>query len=256
MTFPAKIHASKFCPSFLLPFLLLLTLIAAAPLLHAQVSPPKRPSPPGLTAKSALPPRAEKVDAPESNAELEAFRHSAAVKKIARAMGWGTEFTAKLFEDINSAIMIGLILWLVFRFIPRMYRKRSEVLDRQILDAALATSRANERLAVVEERLSKLDVEIETIRQQSERDTAEDERRIHESLETEKQRLIDSVDQEIEAAGANARRDLKKYAASLAIERATAELRLTDEEDRALVRAFGEDLHAGNQPGNHYEERN
>lgn len=252
MTFPPKLRASKSGPILMLVLLLLVTVSTAAPRLRAQVTPPKQPSPPGLTAKSALPPRAEKVDAPETNAELEAFRHSAAVKKIAHAMGWDTEFTAKLFEDINSGIMIGLILWLVFRFIPRMYRKRSEVLDKQILDAALATSRANERLAVVEERLSKLDVEIETIRQQSERDTAEDERRIHESLEAEKQRLIESVDQEIEAAGANARRELKKYAANLAIERATAEIRLTDDEDRLLVRSFGENLRTGNHP----EERN
>lgn len=232
--------------------LLFAGLTTASPRLSAQVTPPKQAPPPGLTAKSALPPRAEKVDAPESNSELEAFRHSAAVKKIAHDMGWNTEFTAKLFEDINSAIMIGLILWLVFRFIPNMYRKRSQALDKQILDAALATSRANERLAIVEERLSKLDVEIETIRQQSERDSAEDQRRIHESLEAEKQRLMASVDQEIEAAGANARRELKQYAASLAIDRAMSEIRLTPDQDRALVRSFGSNLPAGN----HHEERN
>lgn len=234
-------------------FLVFLGLCIAAPHLRAQATPPQLPPPAAAsTSHSALPPRAEKVDAPESNAALEAFRHSPAVQSIAKHMGWDTEFAAKLFEDINSAIMIGLILWLVFRFIPRMYRKRSETLDKQILDAALATSRANERLAVVEERLSKLDVEIETIRRQSEHDSAEDQRRIHESLEVEKQRLMASVDQEIDAAGANARRELKQYAASLAIERAIAEIRLSDEDDRNLVRAFGADLHNGNR----HEERN
>lgn len=241
-------RASRLC---LIP-LLLFGLIATTPRLRAQVTPPKQPPPPGLTAQSALPPRAEKVDAPETNSQLEAFRHSAAVKSIAHSMGWDTEFTAKLFEDVNSAIMIGLILWLVFRFIPNLYRKRSQALDKQILDAALATSRANERLAVVEERLSKLDVEIEAIRQQSEHDSAEDQRRIHESLEAETQRLMASVDQEIEAASANARRELKQYAASLAIDRAMSEIRLTPEQDRTLVRSFGANLPAGN----HHEERN
>lgn len=219
--------------------------------LHAQVTPPAQAPEPAKPAASALPPRAEKVDAPESNSELEAFRHSAAVKSIARSVDLDTETTAKIFEDINSAIMIGAILWFLFRFIPRMYRKRSETLDKQIFDAAVATSRANERLAVVEERLSKLDVEIASIREQSEHDTAEDQRRIHESLEMEKQRLLASVDQEIEAAGANARRDLKQYAASLAIERAMSEIHLTDDDDRVLIRSFGRDLpgrgtHSGN----------
>lgn len=243
---PARI--SQLC---LIP-LLLIGLTAAAPRLRAQAARSQQPPPTAQSAQSALPPHAEKVDAPESNSELESFRHSAAVKKIAHSLGWDTEFTAKLFEDLNSAIMIGLILWLVFRFIPNMYRKRSETLDKQILDAALATSRANERLAVVEERLSKLDLEVETIRRQNEHDSAEDERRIHESLEAEKQRLMASVEQEIEAAGANARRELKQYAANLAIDRAESEIRLTSEQDRMLVRSFGSNLPSGNRR----EERN
>lgn len=242
------------------PLALVLALLFGLPSarLVAQAAPAAQAAASAQPVKSALPPRAEKVDAPESNKELEAFRHSPAVQSIARRMGLDTEFTAKLFEDLNSIIMIGAILWLIFRFLPSMYRKRSEVLDKQILDAALATSRANERLAVVEERLSKLDVEIASIREQSERDSAADERRIHESLETEKQRLMDSVEQEIESAGASARRDLKNYAASLAIERAVSEIRLTEDDDRALIRAFGRDLYKdGNEPaGSRNGERN
>lgn len=241
----------KHFPQLLLTIALLLGMTTPVVQVYAQVTPPAQAPEPAKPAASALPPRAEKVDAPESKSELEAFRHSPAVQGIARHLGLDTELTAKIFEDINSAIMIGLILWLVFRFIPRMYRKRSEALDKQIFDAAVATSRANERLAVVEERLSKLDVEIAAIREQSERDSTEDQRRIHETLEAERQRLLASVDQEIEAAGANARRDLKQYAASLAIERAMSQIHLTDDDDRALIGAFGRDLpsrgiHSGN----------
>jgi F-type H+-transporting ATPase subunit b len=214
---------------------------APVPRMQAQATPPASQS----ATKSALPPRAEKVDAPESNKELEAFRHSPAVQGIAHRLGIDTELAAKIFEDLNSAIMIGAILWLVFRFIPNMYRKRSETLDKQIFDATMATSRAKERLALVEERLSKLDVEVASIREQSERDSAEDERRVHESLETERQRLMDSVGQEIEAAGASARRDLRNYAASLAVERAVSQIHLTEDEDRAMIRTFGQGVHPG-----------
>lgn len=244
----------KRIPRLLLILSLLFAIPTVAPRLHAQVTPPAQPPKPAQPAASSLPPRAEKVDAPESNKELEAFRHSPAVQSIARHIGLDTEATAKLFEDVNSAIMIGAILWFLFRFVPRMYRKRSEVLDKQIFDAALATSRAQERLEIVEERLSKLDIEVASIREQSEHDTAEDERRIHESLKAEKQRLMASIEQEIEAAGANARRDLKQYAANLAIERAVSEIHLTDDDDRALVRAFGQDLPI--HSGNHHGERN
>jgi len=227
-----------------LVLLLVFGLSSASPRLVAQTT-PAQPSTAAQPGRSALPPRAEKVDAPESNSELEAFRHSPAVQSLAHRLGLDTETMAKIFEDLNSVIMIGAILWLVFRFIPSMYRKRSETLDKQIFDATMATSRAKERLAVVEERLSKLDVEIASIREQSERDSAEDERRVHESLEAEKQRLMAAVEQEIESAGASARRDLRNYAASLAIERAVSQIHLTEDEDRALIRTFGHELHTG-----------
>ena len=110
-------------------------------------------------------------------------------------------------------------------------------------------SEANARLAVVEERLSKLGIEIEAIRAQTERDAASDEKRILESLEAEKQRLMASIEQEIEAAGAAARRELKVYAANLAIERAMAQIHLTPDDDRALIRSFGEDLRSNNHKG-------
>ena len=208
-------------------------LFSAAPCPHAQTVPASVASP------------SQKVDAPETNSDMEAMRHSPAVQSLARRFGMSTETMARLLEDLNSAILIIAILWFIFRFVPKIYRNRSGKLQKDLFDARSATTEANERLAVVEERLSKLGIEIDAIRQQTERDSVNDEKRIHDSLEAEKQRLLASVDQEIEAAGAAARRDLKKYAASLAIERATAELRLSDEDDRQLVRSFGKDLNGG-----------
>ncbi|MGC2164167.1 MAG: ATP synthase F0 subunit B [Silvibacterium sp.] len=213
--------------------LLLTSLTGSAPCLYAQSA--------AANARKSVS-RAEKVDAPETNSQLEAFRHSPAVKSLAQHLHLSTETTAKIFEDLNSAIMIGAILWFLFRFVPRMYRKRSETLQKQLFDAKLATTEANERLAVVEERLSKLGIEIDAIREQTERDSVTDEKRIRDSLEVEKQRLVASVDQEIEAAGAAARRDLKKYAASLAVDRAAAEIRLSADDDRALIRSFGQNF--------------
>lgn len=220
-------------------FLLFAGLSVSAPRLHAQ----------GPATGAA---RAEHVDTPESNSQLESFRHSPAVQSLARHLGLSTELTAKIFEDINSAILIGAVLWGIFLFVPKMYRRRSEILERDILNARTATAEAKERLAAVEEKLSKLGDEINAIRRQTEQDAVNDEKRIRASLEAEKQRLLAQVDQEIEAAGSAARRELRKYAAGLAIDRATAELHISEADDRALIQAFGE--HFGET--GHKEERN
>jgi F-type H+-transporting ATPase subunit b len=230
-----RVH--QICLNLCLSLLLLAGLAGAAPRLHAQSAPPDKIS------------KAEKVDAPETNAELEAFRHSPAVQSLARHAGVSTEFMAKLLEDLNSAILIGAILWLIFKYVPPMFRKRFETLQKQLFEARSATTEANARLAVVEERLSKLGIEIEAIRAQTEHDSANDEKRILESLEAEKQRLMASIEQEIEAAGAAERRDLKKYAANLAVDRAMSQIHLTPDDDRALIRSFGEDLSSNNHKG-------
>ena len=192
------------------------------------------------TAQAAPP--AEHMDEPETHAQLEAFRHSDAVKMIARYAGVSADTAAVIFEDINSAILIGLILWLILRTVPKMFRKRNDTLQKQLLDARLAAAEANERLAVVEERLSKLGIEIEAIREQTERDSVEDEKRVQQSLEAERQRIVASAEQEIEAAGATAQRELKKFAAELAVDRARQAIRLGVEGDRVLIRTFGENL--------------
>ena len=228
---------SQICLNLCLALILLAGFTGAAPRLHAQ------------SASSDKISKPEKVDAPETNAELEAFRHSPAVQSLARHVGVSTEWMAKLLEDLNSAVLIGAILWGIFKYVPKIFRQRSETLQKQLFDARSATSEANTRLAVVEERLSKLGIEIEAIRAQTERDAASDEKRILESLEAEKQRLLSSVDQEIEAAGAAAKRELKKYAATLAVDRAMAQVHLTPDDDRALIRAFGEDLRSSNHKG-------
>jgi F-type H+-transporting ATPase subunit b len=184
----------------------------------------------------------DRMDEPESKKETEAFRHSAPVQKIAQITHMSVETTAKIFEDLNSAILIGVILWFVLRLVPKMLRGRSENLQKQLMEARVATTQANERLAAVEERLSKLGIEIDAIREQTERESAGDEKRIQESLESERQRIVASAEQEIDAAGAAARRDLKKFAAELAVDRAMHGIHLSAEDDRVLIHDFAKDL--------------
>lgn len=218
-----------------LPLLLALSLLLVSPVAARGQQAPAQPA-------AATASQGEHMDEPETRAQVEAFRHSAAVKSLARTLHLSTETTARIIEDLNSGILIGAVLWFLLRFVPKAFRKRNERLDRQLFDARLAAAEANERLAVVEERLSKLGIEIDAIREQTERDMANDEKRIQESLEAERQRIVASAGQEIDAAGAAAQRDLKKFAAQLAVNRARQEIRLSLEDDRAIIRAFGEDL--------------
>jgi F-type H+-transporting ATPase subunit b len=93
--------------------------------------------------------------------------------------------------------------------------------------------------------LSKLGVEIDAIREQTERESASDEKRIQDALEEERKRIVASAEQEIGAASAAAHRDLKKFAAELAVDRALGRIHLSAEDNHALIHSFTENLKKG-----------
>lgn len=180
----------------------------------------------------------EKMDAPETNSEEEGYRHSKSVQVLARVMHIKTETAAQIFEDLNSAIIWGAIFWFLFKTLPGVFRKRSETIRKDLAEAHSVTEEARERLTAVEARLAKLDSEIETIRKQAEHESAEDEKRIRAALEEERRRIVESAEQEIAAFGAAAQRDLKRFAADLAVDRALQRIHLGVDADRILVENF------------------
>ncbi|HEX3436604.1 MAG TPA: ATP synthase F0 subunit B [Pseudacidobacterium sp.] len=184
----------------------------------------------------------EKMDAPETNAEEEAYRHSSAVQAIAKVLHTNTETAATIFEFFNSSIIIIAILALLMKVLPKAFRKRSETIQKDLAEAHSATEDANKRLSAVEARLARLDSEIEAIRRQVEQEALEDEKHIKAALEEERKRIIASAEQEIEAYSAMAQRELKRFAADLAVERALQRIHLGADADRILVQNFTADL--------------
>jgi len=180
--------------------------------------------------------------APEEESETEAFRHSPMVQKFAGILHLPIETAARLFEFLNFGILAVSILYFLFKLIPKAFRNRREAIEKQLVDARSATEVANERLKGVEQKLSRLDQEIDEIRKKVEQDAVQDEARIKAALEEERLRIIDSSGHEIEVAVSAAQRELKRFAAELAVQRATDQLSLNEETDRKLVQNFSRGL--------------
>jgi F-type H+-transporting ATPase subunit b len=182
--------------------------------------------------------------------EKAAYRHSEMVRRVGKMFGMDAEQAATSFEIFNFAILAILLLWLVVKTLPKAFRNRSGVIQKQLVDARTVTEEAAIRLSGVEARLSKLDEQIAAMRTQSEKDAAADEQHIKASVEEEKQKILTAAEQEIAAATTHARRQLQQYAAELAIDQAAQKLVVSAETDRLLVQAFasrlaGEDVKGG-----------
>jgi F-type H+-transporting ATPase subunit b len=191
----------------------------------------------------------QKMDAGESDTQMEGYRHSSTVQALARLLHIPVERAALIFEDLNSGLLILFVGYFLVKFLPRAFEARRTKIAHDLADARSATEMANERLQAVEARLAALDGEIEAIRQHAARDSENDQKRIEASLEAERARIIRSAEQEIGAAQAAAQRELKRFAANLAVERAMSRIELSADADRLLVHDFTENLAGQLHPG-------
>jgi F-type H+-transporting ATPase subunit b len=164
--------------------------------------------------------------------------NGAIVKWMSGVTGWSRDLTAKVFLWLNFAILFFGVAIPIGRKLPTIFRKRGETLSKSLEEARKATADANTRLSAVEAKLAGLDAEIAKFRTQVEEESKADEQRIKSSIEEEKTRIVASAEQELNVAAAQATRNLRSFAADLAIAQATAQLKLTPEADKALIAEF------------------
>ena len=178
----------------------------------------------------------------KTESEDEQYRHSAIVQKLGKMFGMSTETAATTFEVVNAVILFALVGLFLAKALPKTFRERTSSIQKHLVDARTATEEASARMNSIEDRLAHLDIQINEMRAQAERDSAADELRIKASVEDERKKILASADQEIAAATLHAQRQLQQYAAELAIEQAARKLTISAETDRLLVQNFARRL--------------
>jgi F-type H+-transporting ATPase subunit b len=192
-----------------------------------------------ITAKTA---QSENIAAAQEEDETAVYKNSASVRAIGHLLHLSPRASSVVFEDFNFLILAGVIVVYGAKALPKFFRGRQEVIDKQLVEARAATEDANERLRSVEERLSRLDSEIAELRSRAEKESAADEQRIKESIEEERKKVVAAAEHEITAMSIAAERSLRNFGAELAIARASGRLTLTEQDDRAMIHDFGASL--------------
>ena len=181
----------------------------------------------------------------EGKDENQEFKESPSVAWFARHTGLGLRAAYWVLIIINFVIIIALIVWGWKKNVPAMFRSRTEAIRKNLEEARRASEEANRRLSEIEARLSRLDAEIADMRKHAEDEAAAEEVRIKAAAEEDRRKVVESAEQEIDAAAKAARRDLKAYAATLAVSLAEKKIHVDRDTDQALVNRFVREL-AGN----------
>jgi F-type H+-transporting ATPase subunit b len=183
----------------------------------------------------------------EENNEIDQFKKSGSVQLVARLTGLSPS-NAYLFSVVlNFVVVAAVIVWAGRKYLPGMFRARTAAIQKAMQEAQKAGEEARRRLAEIESRLMKLDVQIGMMRDSAEREAAAEEARIHAAAEQEARKIVEAAKQEIGAATKAARRELTAYAADLAVGLAQKQIRVDAATDQALIRNFAGQLGVAGQ---------
>jgi F-type H+-transporting ATPase subunit b len=163
-------------------------------------------------------------------------------EKFGHALGIGPDASFGISIALNFAGVAFVFYILLKSNVPKAFRERTSAIQKGIKEAQAASADAARRLSDIETRLAKLGTEVEEIRSSAEREAAAEEERIRQAAEEDKQKVVEAAETEITAIARNARRELKSYAASLAVDLAARKIRVDESTDHGLVREFVDHL--------------
>ncbi len=172
------------------------------------------------------------------------FKHSSSVQLVSKLTGLSLEHAYWLCVALNFLVIALVIVWLSKKNLPAMFRTRTASIQKAMEEARKASAEANRRLAGIESRLSRLDVEIGEMRAAAEKEAAAEEQRITAAAEDDARRIVESAEQEITAVARAARRELTTYAADLAVSLAKKQIQIDATTDQKLIHNFARQLQA------------
>lgn len=176
--------------------------------------------------------------------QAEQFKHSSSVVWVAKVTGLDLEHAYILCVILNFVVIAIAIFWMSKKYLPGLFRNRTASIQKAMEEARKASEDANRRLAEIESRLSKLDTEIAGMRAQAEEEAVAEEQRIKVAADEDARKIVESAQQEIAAAAKSARRELKEYAANLAVSLAQKQIHVDAPTDHALLSYFAQQLSA------------
>jgi F-type H+-transporting ATPase subunit b len=132
---------------------------------------------------------------------------------------------SELWKWANFALLAAGLGFLIAKNLPPLFRSRTAEIQKGISEAQQLKREAEQRAAEMDARLRALGGDIEKFRAQAQAEMQQESERIRQATAAEVQKIEEHSTHEIEAAGKAARRQLKEYAAELALDLAEQRIR-------------------------------
>jgi len=149
-----------------------------------------------------------------------------------------------LWKWINFAILVLGLGYLVGKAAPAYFRARREEIQAALIQATREIKDAEAKAADLDQRFSRIQIEVEQLRKEARAAMAVESERIRQETERHLQRIQEQTGQEITLMARAAKDELRKYSAGLALDLAAQRIRsrMTSGVEDGLVDNFVADL--------------
>ena len=172
---------------------------------------------------------------------------TAAVSFAQEQAGGGAPAAAEpsaIWKWLNFAILAAGLGYLMAKTLPAFFKSRTAEIQKGIREARDVKLEAERLSNQMEARMSALGADIEEFRARAHTEMEQEGERIRQATASQIRKLEQQAESEIEAAGKTARRELRAYAADLALDLAEQRIRarLDPSAEATLVDNFVADL--------------
>ena len=145
---------------------------------------------------------------------------------------------------VNAALLFGALVYFLRAPLNGYLESRQQGVRQDLVTATDLRKTAAEQLEELDQKMRKLPGDIEQLRRQGAEEIAQEEARITQAAETERQRLLEQTRREIDLQLRIAHRELIEHAAELAVGVATERIKknITDQDQARLVDRYTEQL--------------
>lgn len=161
-------------------------------------------------------------------------------REVAGEPAKGEHGSLEAWKWANFLLLAGVLGWAARKHAGPFFASRSLEIRKAMVDAGEIRADAERRAAEVDRRLANLAADIETLRKEALAEEEAESERASRRMAAELAKIQAQTEQEIAAAGKQARLELKGYAAQLALALAERKIRarMTPQVQDALVESF------------------
>jgi len=155
--------------------------------------------------------------------------------------GWG--WIETIGRWFNLALLFGVLFYFVREPMKRFFQQRQQRIAEEIVAAQTARAESDRRLTEIEQRMSRLDIEVQSIRAEAREQAEREKSRIIQQADEEARKIVAAAEREISGLTRAAEQSLREHVAELSVRLAGERIRreMDAETERRLIdRFFGE----------------